>query len=106
MASKLLYAVDISLKELGPERDSRKDKAARELARYYANFIDEVVDSGDYVAEQKALEKVGANLQRTLHSLGLTPESRGELKADHDVKPKGSAIDELKAKRASRRTAG
>lgn len=106
MASKLLYAVDISLKELGPERDSRKDKAARELARYYANFIDETVAYGDPIATQKALQTVGGNLQKILQSLGLTPESRGELAAAGEVKPKGSAIDELKAKRASRRTAG
>lgn len=105
MASKLLYAVDISLKELGAERDSKKDKAARELARHYANFIDETVAYGDPIATQKALQTVGANLQKSLHSLGLTPESRGELSVS-DVKPKGSAIDELKAKRASKRTAG
>lgn len=106
MASKMLYAVDISLKELGAEKETKKDKAARELARHYANFIDEAISSGDPDAAQRAMEKVGPNLQRTLASLGLTPESRGELKAVAEVKPKESKLDEIRKRRLQKAAAG
>lgn len=76
------------------------DNATVALAKEYADYFDQTVVDGDPLMIQKAISVVGPNLQKTLHSLGLTPEARGELVAKGELKE--SAADEL-AKLRSRR---
>lgn len=98
--AKLLYSVDVALKNLGEEK-SLKDKAAHELARHYANAIDEISAGGCLDAAQ-ALKDLGPQFQKLLGSLGLTPEARGELKTKPAEPVRKSKIDELEEKRRQR----
>lgn len=77
---------------------SDKDAAAVELARKYAALVDAALAGGEMDAINRAHAVAGPNLQKTLSSLGLTPEARGELGVK-DEKGPVNPLDELKAKR-------
>lgn len=80
---------------------TEKDAAASELARKYAALVDAALATGEMDAINKAHAVAGPNLQKTLASLGLTPEARGELGAK-DEKGPVNPLDELKAKRRAK----
>jgi len=48
---------------------------------------------------QRALAVAAPNLQKTLSSLGLNPEARGELKKDKDAAVAVNPFDELRKRR-------
>lgn len=80
------------------------DEAAKTLAMGYARYVDDALDSGESDLIHKAYSVAGPNLQKTLTSLGLSPEARKELGASAgpgEVDP----IDELKNKRIRKQAA-
>lgn len=94
----LLQAVDASIK--AADWLTGADRAAMTLARTYAAAIDSALAEhlaakradigGDWALVSKLVSGAGPNLQKTLHSLGLTPEARGDLDretADEDEDP-------------------
>lgn len=109
--AKMLYAFEISLSNADWLDEKSADRATIELARYYCALIDDAEKQmADFpspessAALQKTYAIAGPNLQKTLTSLGLNPESRGELTAREEkvVNP----FDELKRKRQEKRATG
>lgn len=72
------------------------DEGAMELARSYAQLLDEGNESGESDVRAKAHAVAGPNLQKTLASLGLTAVDGASFKA---APVKESKRDELKEKR-------
>lgn len=104
--SSLLEAVESAIGAASWLGDA--DVAGVELARKYAQLIDDSVDSGEWADQAKAFAVAGPNLQKTLTSLGLNPEARKELDAQGKV-AEVDPIDELKERRRralGKKTAG
>ena len=80
---------------------SDADAATAALARKYAALVDDSLATEDVAAINRAHAVAGPNLQKTLTSLGLTPEARGEL-VPKEQKGPVNPLDELKAKRRSK----
>ena len=93
----LLEAVDDAIRA-ADWLNEKADAGTIALARTYAAHVDDALDDGDPELIRKAISVAGPNLQKTLHSLGLNPESRGELGAKDDGAAK-NPFDELKKRR-------
>lgn len=72
-----------------------RDVAAQQLAREYADAIDDDPDR---------LSDMGPKLLATLAALGLTPTARGATKGGDGGSPVASRLDELRARRKRRDT--
>lgn len=72
------------------------DAATVELARQYAAYVDEALIMDDPEMIHRSLSVAGPNLQKTLTSLGLNPESRKQVMGG--AKEDGK-LDELRKRR-------
>lgn len=72
-----------------------EDTAAANLARQYAQTIDDAEDTAE------ALEKLGPKLLAALESLGATPKGRAALKKEASGAQGESKLAQLRAARAS-----
>lgn len=72
------------------------DAATVELARQYAAYVDEALIMDDPEMIHRSLSVAGPNLQKTLTSLGLNPESRKQVMGGAK---EGGKLDELRKRR-------
>lgn len=101
----VLAAVDSSIR--AAHWLTEADQGAVTLARTYAAAIDsalaehgrakDVDGRGGWALVSKLVSGAGPNLQKTLHSLGLTPESRGDLERTPDVDDEDPLADFARA---------
>ena len=109
---KLLYAVNESVEAADHLKPS--DGASIELARQFAQIIDEAIESGDPERIHQVSCVAMPTLNKTLTSLGLNPEGRFKMKIGLTAgqqsgpagPPKAGAPDELTALRAKRAKRG